>query len=638
MSVTERLGAALAGRYSIDRELGAGGMATVYLAHDMKHDRLVALKVLHPHLAAHIGAERFLKEIKTTAHLQHAHILPLFDSGEADGLLFYVMPYVEGESLRQRITREQRLPVADAVRITSEVASALDYAHRHGIIHRDIKPENILLHEGQAMVSDFGIAIASATGGTRLTEAGMSVGTPEYMSPEQALGERQLDSRSDIYAVGVMLYEMLTGSPPFTGPSAQAIVAKVITEKPVPLSRLRKGIPPFVQDAALTALQKKPADRFPTATALQAAIEGRSALPGRSRNYRRTALWLAGGAACVIALGALALRPWQSRHPVIVRAPPDTAAKRLVAEAQEFARQRDNKSCEMAIKLYSQATDKDTTYAEAWGGLAKTRALCAIWGAGDPNVEFAAAKGASETALRLDSTLSGAYTARGMVHLFHEQDWAAAQRDFTMAIRSDSTQYEPWLFRTWYYLAGNQVDSAVWSMRHAKAVAPVEPIVGTRLATALRYQGHVDQAQAELNEILQRDPNNLIAHRERFEVEVATMPCDSAVRDLGLVENDDHLQIKGIVEYHWAMCGEAQRARRYTDSLEAEASRGAYVDFFFLATVYAGLDDSAKTLQSLSLAVTQHNRFIFLLRYHFAFQRYLGTPEVAAVMKRAGLK
>ena len=266
------LRAALADRYRIERELGAGGMATVYLAHDLKHDRQVAVKVLHPHLAAVLGAERFLKEIKTTANLQHPHILPLFDSGDADGLLFYVMPFVDGESLRQRITREKQLPVADAVRITSEVASALDYAHRHGVIHRDIKPENILLHEGSALVADFGIALAPSAGGSRLTETGMSMGTPPYMSPEQALGERQLDARSDIYAVGAMLYEMLTGAPPFTGPSAQAIVAKVITEKPVPPSRLRKEIPAHVEDAVLTALQKNPADRFPTAQALQSAL------------------------------------------------------------------------------------------------------------------------------------------------------------------------------------------------------------------------------------------------------------------------------------------------------------------------------------------------------------------------------
>src|SRR5262245_41382412 len=231
-----RLTAALSDRYRIERTLGQGGMATVYLAHDLKHDRRVALKVLRPELAAVIGAERFLAEIKLTANLQHPHILPLFDSGEADGFLYYVMPFVEGESLRQRLHREKQLPVDDAVRIAREVADALDYAHRHGVIHRDIKPENILLHDGRALVADLGIALAaSKAGSTRMTETGMSLGTPQYMSPEQAMGEREITARSDVYALGVVLYEMLTGEPPFTGHTAQAVVARVLTETPRPM-------------------------------------------------------------------------------------------------------------------------------------------------------------------------------------------------------------------------------------------------------------------------------------------------------------------------------------------------------------------------------------------------------------------
>ncbi|MGE0353562.1 MAG: serine/threonine-protein kinase, partial [Gemmatimonadales bacterium] len=197
-----RLSAALADRYRLERELGQGGMATVYLAQDLKHDRQVAIKVLKPELAAVIGAERFLTEIKTTANLQHPHILTLHDSGEVNGTVFYVMPFIEGESLRDRLDREKQLPVADAVRIATGVASALDYAHRHGVIHRDIKPENILLHDGQALVADFGIslAVSKSEGGSRMTETGMSLGTPQYMSPEQAMGERDLDARTDIYA------------------------------------------------------------------------------------------------------------------------------------------------------------------------------------------------------------------------------------------------------------------------------------------------------------------------------------------------------------------------------------------------------------------------------------------------------
>ena len=289
-----RLSAALSDKYRLESELGEGGMATVYLAQDIKHNRRVAVKVLRPELAAVIGAERFLTEITTTANLQHPHILPLFDSGEADSFLFYVMPYVQGETVRDRISREKQLPVADAVRIASEVASALDYAHRHGVIHRDIKPENILLHDGSALVADFGIALAaSKAGGTRMTETGMSLGTPHYMSPEQAMGEREITARSDVYALGCVLYEMLTGDPPFTGSTAQAIVARVVTESPRSMTSQRHTIPPQVEAAVLTSLEKLPADRFATAAEFAAALADPSyaskttvmmaAAPGRGR-------------------------------------------------------------------------------------------------------------------------------------------------------------------------------------------------------------------------------------------------------------------------------------------------------------------------------------------------------------------
>src|SRR6187549_1037567 len=275
MSVdTTRLTSALADRYRIQRELGQGGMATVYLAQDLKHDRKVAIKVLRPELAAVIGAERFLREIKTIANLQHPHILGLIDSGEVHGTAYYVMPFVEGESLRDRLTREKQLPIADAVRLATQVAGALDYAHRHGVIHRDIKPENVMLHDGSALVADFGIALAvsSAGGGSRMTETGMSLGTPHYMSPEQAMGEREITARSDVYALGAMTYEMLVGEPPFTGPTAQAIVAKVMTADPASLTGQRKTIPLHVEATVFTALQKLPADRFATAAEFAAAL------------------------------------------------------------------------------------------------------------------------------------------------------------------------------------------------------------------------------------------------------------------------------------------------------------------------------------------------------------------------------
>ncbi|MBC7672197.1 MAG: serine/threonine protein kinase [Polaromonas sp.] len=222
----ERLTRALSATYRIERELGAGGMATVYLAHGLQHERDVAIKVLHPDLGAALGGDRFLSEIRTNARLQHPHILPLLDSGEADGLLYYVMPLVTGETLRARLERERQLPVDDALRIAREIADALGYAHSLGIVHRDIKPENILLQGGHALVADFGIALAvQSAGGARMTQTGLSLGTPQYMSPEQAMGERTIDARSDVYALGAVTYEMLVGDPPFTGSTVQSIVA-----------------------------------------------------------------------------------------------------------------------------------------------------------------------------------------------------------------------------------------------------------------------------------------------------------------------------------------------------------------------------------------------------------------------------
>ena len=269
----DRLKTALADRYAIERELGAGGMATVYLAEDLKHHRKVAVKVLRPELAAVLGAERFVQEITTTANLQHPHILPLHDSGDADGFLYYVMPFIDGETLRDKLNRETQLGIDEAVSITTAIADALDYAHRNNVIHRDIKPENILLHDGRPMVADFGIALAlSAAAGGRMTETGMSLGTPHYMSPEQATAEKDLTNRSDIYSLGCVLYEMLTGDPPHTGSSAQAILMKIVTEDVQPVTELRKSVPPNVAVATGKALEKLVADRFATAKEFAEAL------------------------------------------------------------------------------------------------------------------------------------------------------------------------------------------------------------------------------------------------------------------------------------------------------------------------------------------------------------------------------
>ncbi len=301
-----RLTTALADRYRIDRELGQGGMATVYLAHDLKHDREVAIKVLRPELAAVLGPERFLAEIKITARLDHPHILTLIDSGASDGFLYYVLPFVRGESLRDRLNRERQLGLEEALSITKQVASALDYAHRHGVIHRDIKPENILLYEGEAMLADFGIALAvKEAGGNRITETGISLGTPQYMSPEQATGKRELDARSDIYSLAAVLYEMIAGEPPHTGPTVQAVIAKLLTERPTRLRVVRDTVPEGIDTAVAKALSKVPADRFGSADAFVRALgpaAGAARSPHTIHLLFRPARLAIGGAVVLLAV------------------------------------------------------------------------------------------------------------------------------------------------------------------------------------------------------------------------------------------------------------------------------------------------------------------------------------------------
>jgi len=310
-AVPDRLAAALADRYRIARELGQGGMATVYLAEDIKHDRKVAIKVLKPELAAVLGAERFVVEIKTTAAHSHPHILPLFDSGEAAGFLFYVMPYIEGETIREKLNRETQFGIEEALKITTEVADALDYAHRHGVIHRDIKPENILLHDGRPMVMDFGIALAvSAAAGGRMTETGLSLGTPHYMSPEQATADKAITARSDVYSLASVLYEMLAGEPPHSGGSAQAIIMKIIAEKAQPVTELRRSVPPNVAAALEKALEKVPADRFESASAFARALADQhfvtalTAGASRARGRRTVPMALFATVALLLAAGA----------------------------------------------------------------------------------------------------------------------------------------------------------------------------------------------------------------------------------------------------------------------------------------------------------------------------------------------
>ncbi|MBT8478489.1 MAG: serine/threonine protein kinase, partial [Gemmatimonadetes bacterium] len=401
----ERLKSALVERYAIDREIGRGGMATVYLAEDIKHDRQVAIKVLHPELSASVGAERFLQEIRTVARLNHPHILPVHDSGDADGLLYYAMPYVEGESLRQLLDRKRQLSIEETVRMGVEVADALDYAHRQGVIHRDIKPGNILLSEGHAVLADFGIARAvSAAREERVTRTGLGVGTPLYSSPEQATADETLDGRTDIYSLGVVLYETLAGEVPLGGATPQSIQAKRLSQTPTPLPVLRDTVPPLLDSVIARALARVPADRFETAkdfgNALNAATTDATPLgsldlsttPGigseprvRARRRRRAVLGAGLVATSLVAFGAIAGYKALSGTDTAEesRGPTDAQIREsrqlyLKADAEFDAAMSGSAlpgpGWMAAAAKFDSATRLDPSNAKAWAGLAKAYA------------------------------------------------------------------------------------------------------------------------------------------------------------------------------------------------------------------------------------------------------------------------
>ncbi len=785
----DRLRAALGDRYRVERVIGSGGMASVYLAEDLKHRRRVAIKVLRPELAAALGAERFLQEIQLTANLQHPHILPLFDSGESEGLLFYVMPYVEGETLRGRLDREERLPVADAVRLASEVAAALDYAHRQGVVHRDIKPENILLHDGSALVADFGIALAAGSAENRITATGISLGTPYYMSPEQALGQSDVGLRCDIYALGATLYEMLTGGPPFTGANAQAIVAQVITGTPLPPDRVRPEVPAAVSDAVLVALRKDPAARFPTAAAFQAALDRpargsapttvpvatRASAPARRLASRRGLLFTA--LAAVVLLAAIGLHRFSrgaaagAASPTSISAPRriavipfrnasgdtsntsfseglsleindalsrlpgltvvvassaryraagvdvgaagrelgvdavltglvDTAdslvrvrvqledvrthalrwsrkydrarkdlytledtlslaiaedlrlattsgaqqaahgrrtaipeAHTLLVQARGYAERRSAPALATSISLFTAAIGLDSTYAEAWAGRANAENLSAAYGFAPAAELFPAAKADAQRALAIDSTVADAHSTLGFLAVFRDRDWPLAAAEFSRSVALDSTAASTRLFRGWYYVAVDQMDSAVASLRTAVRLDPAAPIYDTRLGTVLYLAGDVGAAESALLNAIRKDSAYALAHRQIAEVYAVEHRCGDAMRE---VRREPELtpDESGSLATAAALCGDTPAARRWIAARAVRARAGQPVDAFWNATASGALHDEAGVFHWLDTAVREHSGLIFMLRRHPSFRSYHEDPRFKAVMRR----
>lgn len=590
------LWSALTDRYRLERELGRGGMATVYLVHDLRHDREVAIKVLRPELAAVLGRERFLAEIQVTAKLHHPHILQLLDSGEDGGFLWYALPFVRGESLRARLERERQLGVADALAIAGDIASALDYAHQQGVIHRDVKPENILLHEGEAMLTDFGIALAvREAAGERLTETGLSVGTPRYMSPEQATADRRLDARSDIYSLGAVTYEMLAGEPPFTGTTAQAVITRVITTPPTPLRALRGSVPASADVAITRALAKVPADRFATAAAFGAALRAEHPPEAPPRRFPGWG-WLAGIAA--IAAMLYLLLPRESTP-----SPSGAGRAAVMARAQRGFDRRTSAGTVEALAEYSAVIRRDSSDAPAWTGLAKTYVRAYFRYFSVPGIPrdslLSLAVRAVERARAADSTDADAWVAQAMVsRSVDPTDMTPALRAIRRALSLDSLSGPGWVTEAMILAETGDLPKAMAAWEQTTRVAPLYAEGAAFRGQAYLWRRQFDSAQIWLDSAIALDPEYILARSIRGFVAIGQgdfakgIDAFDAARRLGDdVEIVNALAGRALAEAGAGRTSEARRLLDRADSLARRYLPAPLHTAIFVAEAYAGLHD-----------------------------------------------
>ena len=791
----ELLRASLAGRYDIERELGEGGMATVYLAEDVRHGRKVAIKVIRPEVGSSIGIERFLAEIRTTASLQHPHILGLIDSGvvssEGGGARpFYVMPYVTGETLRARLVRERALPVPDAVTVLIEVADALACAHGHGVVHRDVKPENILLGQGHAMVTDFGIAKAvhRSSAGASLTSTGASIGTPTYMAPEQAVGDPNIDHRADLYALGIVAYEMVAGRPPFVGASVAAMVTASLTQPAPSLSVTVPKCPPRLSALVAGLLEKDPAKRPDSAAAVRDTLRvllaeistsAPSATPPPARRGVRLGLTVAtvlavGGA---IALSRPLRKPLQARDstPRISSMPrsiavlpfeninrdsatdyfsdgmteelisalgrlrglrvasrtstfamkgkvgalsdvgqrlgvdavveasvqhdadqvrvtarlvdvrrdsalwdgeytgqlrnvlyvQDSLARAIVAalgavlgsnagaalarprsanpqaydayvRGRAFLGQRSPASMASAVTSFETAIRLDSTFAPAYAGLADAYSLLAPFGARRPREVFPLARSAAEHALRLDSTLAEAHTSLGIVSIFFDWDWAAANAHLKRAVELNASSAEGHLFYAWYLLLRGRPEDALAEMSRADSLDQLSVVIPTRHANILEYEGRDAEAIPLLRRALARDSNFAFA---RASLATSLLRLGQREEARRVVPRGLLLIGSGEASYRgWILTqlGDTAGAREELRSLEA-ARQERYVSLDAIAGVYAALGDSSRALDLLEHAAEERAFTLPFLTYYPPLQPLHGNPRFRRLVERIGV-
>lgn len=638
------LNAALAGRYSVERELGRGGMATVWLARDLRHDRLVAIKILHPELAGAIGVDRFLREIRLTARLTHPGIIPVLDSGvftAPDGvtLPWYSMTYVAGESLRGRLDRERQLPIDEALRITGEAAAALEAAHREGIIHRDIKPENLLLSGGHTYVADFGVARALLdTGGERLTGTGIALGTPSYMSPEQVTGE-PVDARTDLYSLASVLYEMLAGEPPFTGATTQAVVGRRIAEPARAIRPVRSTVPVAVEAAVLKALERLPADRFPDVSTFVTALRSAPVAPARAARFAGV------GAAAVVA----ALAVWYfGPRPGAEHTARDPEVVALYQRGVEGYDKRTPAGIEDGVRSLLAAVARDSTYARAWAALARSYVRAyerrfILPGVG-PDAVLHLAVRAADRALANDRASSDGWYTRAIVsRVIDPTNMAPSIRASRQALALDSTNGRAWHILALGLAETGELDSALDGWRHCVTVSPGYTQGIAFLALAHYWRGAFDSAAHWADSTLAVDPNFVLGRTaagyvaiERGDFTRAKNAFEAARRLSTDVEVVNALAGAALAEAR----GGAKEAR--TTLQRAESLAVAYEPMpqhtaVYLAQVYAALGDANGAFAWLRRYTPLEDlHFQLHLRYDPPFQPLHNDPRFRAMLLREG--
>ena len=607
-AVLERLRKGLESKYRIERELGRGGMATVFLAQDLVHQRPVAIKVLHPEIATGFSTARFLREIRLLATLQHPNILPLYDSGEIDGLPYFVMPFVSGESLRDRITRDGSVPVALSIRLACEAAAALDYAHRQGVVHRDIKPENILLSDDHVIIADFGIARAAAQSqDERLTGTSVTIGTPAYMSPEQAAGDENIDGRSDIYSLACVMFEMLSGQTPFTGSTPAAVIASRFARPAPRISSITAEIPKAIDSALASALSLSPDDR-PGAAAEFAALLFRNDVPDSKSKFglRNGAI----AAALIVIAGvaifyrsnigtgnqaaALANDPVKRVSHTI-----DPEAHTLYLQGRKALEGIFPGSLDTAIKYFDSAIRRDSLYAEAWAGLADAHTSRGVGNlvSVPPRAEFEQGRFAATRAVTLDSTLAEAHTALAIVQMMYDYDWEAASQSLDKARALDPGWSVTYLYRSFLLTWLAKYDSATTVARETGRMNPddfrARQDYGRTLILARRF----GEAEKVIRKDISTQPDNFRLKVLLGDALIADGKYADAIRALDSAQqiSPGTIRTEAFRIAAYARGGEEKRARAGVDSL-VNLSDTRFVPALDIAIAYAGLRDTDQTL------------------------------------------